>query len=86
MTIHLHRDFKKRFQTLKSGEQRAFQDRRDLFMSDQFHHLLNNHALKGRWNGWRSINIAGDLRVIFKEIDPAMYLFFQIGTHHELYG
>ena len=86
MIIHLHRDFTKQFQKLRPSEQKAFLKRRNLFVVDLFHPLLNNHALKGRWENWRSFNVTGDIRIIFREMGGEEYLFFKIGTHPELYG
>lgn len=86
MQILLHRHLKKRYKNLRAGEKRKFKERRDLFERDPFNPLLNNHALAGEYNGFRSIDITGDLRVHYQPIDAKTALFITIGTHHELYG
>ncbi len=86
MQIFLSRDFKKKYRKLKPGEQQKFQERRDLFLQNHFHHLLNNHPLSGQYAGYRSINITGDLRVHYEPIGNDLAMFITIGTHHELYG
>lgn len=48
---------------------------------------LRNHALKGEFYGFRSIDAAFDLRIIFKEEDEyIVVLLFDVGTHSQLYG
>ena len=86
MQIILSRGFKKKYKKLKPSEQRRFGERRDLFLDDPFHPLLNNHVLQGEYSDYRSINIAGDLRVHYEQIDDNTVIFITIGTHHELYG
>ncbi len=54
-------------------------------MEDLYNPLLNNHALSGKYTGYRSINITGNTRVIYKFLDENVILFVEIGTHSELY-
>ncbi len=61
-----------------------FRERLTLFIQDPFHPLLNNHALAGQYRGYRSINITGDWRAIYREID-GIILFDVLGTHSQLY-
>ena len=86
MRIFLHRNFKKRYKKLKSGEIRKFKERRDLFLEDQFHPSLNNHRLHGEYVGCQSIDITGDLRVHYEYVDADTVIFIIIGTHSELFG
>ncbi len=85
MRILLHRNVKKHYRKLTKSEQRHFKERRNLFLDNPFHPLLNNHTLQGKYQGYRSINITGDLRVIFEEIDSDTVYFIALGTHSELY-
>ena len=85
MRFILHTDFKKRYKKLNEAQRRRFRERRDLFIKDPFHPILNNHSLHHPYEGCRSINITGDLRVIFKEIPPDIIQFIIAGTHSELY-
>ncbi|MDD4530913.1 MAG: hypothetical protein PHO80_05195 [Candidatus Gracilibacteria bacterium] len=59
-----------------------------IFINNPFDKILNNHELLGQQKGNRSINITGDLRVIFKETSNGKYEFVEfinIGNHSDLY-
>lgn len=68
---------------------RAYRQRFNIFLSDPFHPLLHNHLLTGNYKGYRSINITGDWRVLYKEVmldDEHMIIEFHLfGTHSQLY-
>ena len=85
MKIFLHKNFVKKYAKLSSGQKTKFKERRDIFFLDPFDPILNNHALAGRHLGTRSINIAGDLRVIYKIITNDTVLFIDVDTHSNLY-
>lgn len=85
MKIILHKDFKKQYQRLRENEKKKFKKRRDLFILDEFNPILNNHALKGKFLGYRSINITGDLRAIFTKSQDEV-IFVIIDSHSHLYG
>ena len=95
MKIKLHRDFEKQYRKLKEREKKKFKQRRDLFLQDEFNPILNNHSLKGKYQGYRSINITGDLRAIYKRSlqgqgpyrrDRQTVIFVAIHIHSNLYG
>jgi len=50
-----------------------------------FDPVLHNHALQGRWKGYRSVNITGDYRLIYRELSPETIVFVTIDTHSNLY-
>ncbi len=56
-----------------------------LLLSDPFNPLLKNHKLHGPREGYRSINVTADIRVIYRTIDKDTLLFLEIGSHSELY-
>lgn len=85
MKITLHKDFEKQYQKLRESEKKRFKDRRDLFLLDEFNPILNNHSLKGKYLGLRSINITGDLRVIFTKSHGDV-IFITINSHSNLYS
>lgn len=85
MRILLHKNFEKNYKKLKELEKQAFKDRRNVFLKDQFDPILNNHPLGGRYRGYRSINITGDLRVIFEVLNKELAYFITIDTHSNLY-
>ena len=65
----------------------AFKKRREIFQQNQFHPLLNNHLLTGNLKGYRSINITGDWRALYIDLDDKIEWveFVDLGTHSELY-
>ena len=85
MRIILHKNFEKRLKKLSRPVQQAFKRRRDLFLQNPSHRLLNNHPLRGVYLGFRSINITGDYRVVYDFLEPDLAHFLKIGTHTELY-
>ena len=92
MIIHLHKNFKKSYKKLTESQKNKFKERRNLFMVNEFHPILNNHALSGEYEGYRSINITGDLRVLYKRSfstnkkDGDLVMFVKIDSHSNLYG
>jgi addiction module RelE/StbE family toxin len=85
-------DFSKRFdKQLKHAPleiQKSFRNKFALFLQNQFHPQLNNHALTGKLKDRRSINITGDWRAIYSSSDGNgnhVILFEILGTHSQLY-
>ncbi len=85
MIIVFHKDFTKRFKRLTPKIKENFNKRLILFKKDEFNPALNNHTLKGKYQGYRSINISGDLRAIYKN-DKVSIIFVTIDSHSNLYG
>ena len=59
------------------------------FEKDPLEKNLNNHKLREKWQGYRSIDINNDYRAIFREVDEGEehnVYFVDLGTHEELYG
>ncbi|TSC67999.1 MAG: Uncharacterized protein G01um101466_583 [Parcubacteria group bacterium Gr01-1014_66] len=85
MRAILHRNFTKRYKRLTETERHRFRERRDIFLKNPFHPLLNNHALSGTYQGCRSINITDNLRATYEQIDRDIAHFITLGIHPELY-
>jgi len=86
MNIDFSKGFDRQFQTRLSAQQRQQALAAiELFIDDPFHKDLRNHALFGKWKGYRSISVGGDLRLHFKEINSERVLFEAIGRHDQLY-
>jgi addiction module RelE/StbE family toxin len=85
MKLKLHKNFQKRYKKLKKSEKDNFKERINLFIRDEFDPVLNNHPLKGKYKGYRSINITGDLRAIYKK-EPETTIFVTVDIHSNLYG
>lgn len=86
MKVILHKDFSKRIKKLDSKIRRAYKARRGLFIIEQKHPLLDDHALQGTFAGCRSINITGDWRVVYVLHNKETAVFIHIDTHTNLYG
>lgn len=83
-------EFSKRFvKSLKKAPRKiqiAFRNRLEIFLVDRFNPVLNNHSLFGKYKGYRSINITGDWRAIFKELGNGRIAYFVvIDRHSNLY-
>src|SRR3989338_8965684 len=74
MRLIFHRNFEKQFTKLREGEKKRIKERLALFLDDEFNPTLNNHPLRGKYQGYRSINIAGD----FRNINTSVALIFNI--------
>lgn len=71
---------------LPSRVQARFEERLFLFQEDPLDPTLRDHALHGEFVEYRSINITGNVRAIYKRTGADTIEFAKIGTHHELYG
>ena len=80
------RGFKKMFKKQPAFVQEKFEVRLSLYTQNTHHPLLDNHALNGEWDGCRSINITGDVRLVFEEVNENHIELVAIGTHSELYS
>lgn len=86
MQVIRHPVFEKKTARLSLAIRNALADRMELFLADTRHPMLNDHALSGDRRGFRSINITGDWRLIYRKIDTDTILLTEIDTHHNLYG
>jgi len=86
MRIDYSKKFIKQLKKAPISVKNNFQKRLQTFSKNKKDPVLNNHKLKGKLKGFRSINITGDYRAIFKELDNGdLIFFFMLGTHSELY-
>ncbi|MDD5416046.1 MAG: type II toxin-antitoxin system mRNA interferase toxin, RelE/StbE family [Candidatus Daviesbacteria bacterium] len=85
MIILYNKGFKKAYQRLSKKIKEKFEKRIFLFEDDEFNPVLNNHSLKGKYSGYRSINITGDLRAIYRKKTTEI-MFVAIDSHSNLYG
>ena len=84
MNIVYHKIFLKDYKQLSPTQKEKLEKRLRLFFLDEFNPILNNHPLKGKYLGYRSINVTGDLRAIYKKINNTA-LFVTIDSHSNLY-
>jgi len=86
MRIRFHKNFEKQYKKLREGQKKRFQERLFLFLENPFNPVFGNHPLKGKYKGYRSINITGDLRAVYKFINEQECIFVIIDTHSNLYS
>jgi len=85
MIIQYHKNFSKKYKKLSRKLQIKTQKQISLFINLPYASQLRNHPLKGKYKNYRSVNITGDLRAIFK-VQNKNIIFVEIGTHSELFG
>jgi len=80
------RNFDKHLKRLPRFLRTRFIERKNLFLEDRRHPLLDDHALHEPWAGCRSFSVTGDVRVIYRMAADDLCQLLDIGTHHDLYG
>ena len=85
MDAFLHRSFVKKFKKLAPKIQKQFGERLDLFLTNPTDQILNNHSVERAFPDCRSINITGDFRAVYWQIDDDLVEFVVIDTHTNLY-
>jgi addiction module RelE/StbE family toxin len=87
MKIEYSKNFIKDFRRCPENIKNNFKSRLEIFIQDKNNVVLNNHALLGELKRYRSLNITGDWRAIFEDVDNGEIVYFvAIGTHSQLYN
>lgn len=89
MEIKYAARFRKQYQKAEKEIRTAFTQALELFLEDPSHPVLRNHPLKEKFAGYRSIDITGDWRAVFKiskSGEQRVITFYMLGTHKDLYG
>jgi len=86
MKIEYSKNFIKKYKKSPSKIQKEFKDRLRIFLKNRQSQLLNYHRLSGKLKDISSINLSGDWRALFMEIEKEDVIYFvAIGTHSDLY-
>jgi len=88
MKIDLHPQFKKSYKNRIASNSKLVKQtskRIELFRANPKHPILRNHPLAGTKKGFRSFSITGDVRVIYFHRSESLVIFFDIGTHNQVY-
>ena len=85
MKITYSKEFIKQAQKLTPKLQLQLYERIAIFRDNPLHPILRNHALKGKYSIYRSINLTGYLRALYIQ-EGSEAIFDTIGTHSQLYG
>jgi addiction module RelE/StbE family toxin len=83
--IDFSKNFLKQFRKLPRSQQNRFYERLTIFRTNPFDSRLRNHALHGKYTGYHSIDIAGDLRALYRKNGDRVVIFAFIGSHSQLY-
>ena len=59
-------------------------ERLELLLKNPSNPLLNIHSLNTPWEGYKSINISGDIRLVYKQ-EKFSYRLVRVGSHSTLY-
>ncbi len=86
MKVYSSKKFVKKYRNLPLRIQEKFDNQILLFVENQFDKRLNNHPLQGKLRGYRSIDVTGDIRAVFRDLDESSIFFITIGSHSKLYG
>jgi addiction module RelE/StbE family toxin len=85
--IKRDRTFEKHFKQRISPHEKLikqFKERLALFMAGKLGYPLHDHALTGKLAGKRAFSMAGDIRIIYIELEDSI-VFLDIGTHNQVY-
>ena len=85
ITIVTSKNFDKKFRKLAKKLQLQAKYRILIFLENPHNPILNNHLLHGDKKLIRSINISGDIRILYKEVDTNTVHLIDIDTHSNLY-
>ncbi len=83
--ILIHRKFEKKIIRLSKKIKVILKNRLSIFADNPFDSRLSNHSLHGIYRNYRSINITGDIRLIYEEIDANTVILLDIDSHSNLY-
>ena len=83
--VDFTKSFTSQFKRLDEKQKIRFYERLDLFKKNPHDRVLRDHALKGKYKGYRSIDIESDLRVLYYIKNDIIIIFAFIGTHSQLY-
>lgn len=85
MIIETTKTFDKQYSKLNDKTKTIYKNRITIFKTNPFDFRLRNHALKGKYLGYRSINITGDVRALYTVKGDIVIIFGFIGTYSQLY-
>lgn len=88
MIIHLHPRYRKAYrQRIQYDSQlsKRVNHRIQVFLDNSNHPLLHVHNLKGTKEDLWSFSVTGDVRIIFERVSSDIVIFYDIGTHNQVY-
>ena len=86
MQIFRTTKFEKQYEKLPAKIQKKFDERFLLWIEEPSDVRLRVHPLKGKYTGYWSFDVTGDVRALYRFDGDEVVIFALIGTHSELYG
>ncbi len=74
MIVRYAASFKKQYRKLPTKFQQQFDERLELFLVDPTMPHLRVHPLKGKYLGYWSLNVSGDLRALYRKVGDELVL------------
>jgi addiction module RelE/StbE family toxin len=85
MIVSYSKTFIKQAKKLSPEVRKKLQERITVFCENPLYPTLRNHALKGKYKEYRSIDVTGDTRALYLQKEDEA-IFDIVGTHSQLYG
>lgn len=85
MVIETTKSFDKQYSKLNSKARTSFRRKLELFKVNSFDVRLRNHSLQGKYLGYRSIDVTGDIRALYTTKGNTIIIFGFIGLQSQLY-
>ena len=85
MQIDYSKNFLKQYAKLPKKLQIQTDKKLLLWQNNPSNPQLRDHALDGKYQGYRSINITGDVRALYTKTGNTIVIFGFIGSHSQLY-
>ena len=89
MKIEYDPDFLKLVKKVDVRIRKYLKQKLEIFLKNPHELQLNNHQLRDKYEGYRSIDITSDWRAVYEEFEQSgeiVAYFVDLGTHKELYG
>ena len=85
MQIDYSKNFLKQYSKLPKKLQIQTDKRLLLWQTNPNNPQLRDHALNGKYQGYRSIDITGDVRALYTKSGNTVVIFGFISSHSQLY-
>ena len=85
MIVSYSKNFIKQAKKLDVNIRQSVYENILLFSNNPLHPKLRNHALRGKYRSYRSIDVTGDVRALYIQREDEV-IFDTVGTHSQLYG
>ena len=86
MQISFSNKFKKQYKKSSNHIKDKLDERLLIFSENKNDLILNNHKLHGKFKNFKSIDVTGDIRAVYEEIDENSTHFVSMGSHSKLYS